>query len=152
MIEGDEICLRQSPALWLWIGISRKVGHVLGFDLGDRTDAALPRLWKDVAPDYQSKAIDTDGWGAYARFFASVPCGTHTVCDKGSGRTSRIEAFNTKCRQRQSAIVRRSCGTWTGITDDIVERFTIFAERHNRQCFRKWEARQKQQATMLTDP
>jgi len=148
----DEICVRQSPPLWLWISVSRKIGHVTGFALGDRTDAALPPLWEHMPVDYQSKPIDTDGWGAYARFFATVICGQHTVCDKGSGRTSRIEAFNTKCRQRQSGLVRRSCGTWTGITDDIKERFMIFAEQHNKDCFRKWEAHQKAKVTTLTNP
>jgi IS1 family transposase len=114
----------------------------LGFDVGDRTDAALPWLWRNVPEDYRSKPVDTDGWGAYARFFASVASGRHTVCDKGSGRTSRIEAFNNKCRQRQSGLVRRSCGSWAGITDDTAERFIMFAERRNKECSSKWEARQ----------
>lgn len=34
-IEIDEICVRASPSLWMWIAVSRIVDQVLGFALGD---------------------------------------------------------------------------------------------------------------------
>jgi IS1 family transposase len=138
VIEMDEICVRQSPPLWLWIAVSRLVGQVLGFALGDRTDAILTLCWSDVPADYRDKPVRTDHWGAYTRFFASFPAGQHQACDKGSGETSRAEAWNTKWRQRQSGLVRRSCGVSERIADDIVERYLILVAQHNQQCATRW--------------
>jgi hypothetical protein len=53
VIEMKEICLRES--LPLWIAVSRLVGQVLGFALGDRTDEMLALCWSDVPADYQDK-------------------------------------------------------------------------------------------------
>jgi len=79
VIEIDEICLRKSPSLWLWVAISREVGQVLGFAVGDRSDAELAWLWRDVKESYQSVPVCTDGWGAYGRFFSGRNQ-AHTVC------------------------------------------------------------------------
>jgi IS1 family transposase len=149
VIEMDEICLRQSPPLWLWIAVSRRVGQVLGFALGDRTDEMLTLCWSDVPQDYWDKPVRTDHWGAYARFFAAFPAGQHQACDKGSGETSHAEAWNTKWRQRQSGLVRRSCGVSERIADDIVERYLILVGQHNQQCAKRWNSHQ-QQATSTT--
>jgi len=160
VIEMDEICVRLSPSLWRWIAVSRLVGQVLGFALGDRTDAITQRVpvlvWSDVPEDYHNKPVRTDHWGAYGRFFASFPAGQHQACDKGSGQTSRVEAWNTKAgecahslwRQRQSGLVRRSCGVSQRIADDVLERFLILVAQHNQQCAKRWEMLQKQ--TTLT--
>jgi IS1 family transposase len=143
-IEMDEICVRFSPPLWLWIGVSRLVGQVLGFALGDRTDDMLALCWSDVPEDYRDKPVRTDHWGAYARFFASFPVGRHQSCDKGSGETSRVEAWNTKWRQRQSGLVRRSCGVSERIADDVFERFLLLVAQHNRERAKRWKACQEQ--------
>jgi len=144
VIEMDEICVRQSPPLWLWIAVSRRVGQVLGFALGDRTDAMLALCWSDVPADYQDKPVRTDHWGAYARFFASFAAGQHQACDKGTGETSRVESWNTKWRQRQSGLVRRSCGVCERIADDVLERFLLLTAQHNGQCAQQWKKHQKQ--------
>jgi IS1 family transposase len=135
VIEMDEICLRQSSSLWLWIAISRKVRQVLGFVLGNRSDAMLPCLWSDVPIDYRDKPVATDGWSAYSRFF---PASQHQVVGKGSGLTSQVEGHHTKWRQRQSGLVRRSCGVYPGITEDIEERFLILLEQHNNDKARRF--------------
>lgn len=141
MIEIDELCVRQTPPLWLWTAVSRAVGQVLGFSVGDRTDGELAWLWTDVGPSYQGAPVCTDGRGAYARFF-SARGQAHEACDKGSGKTSRVEALNTKWRQRQSGLVRHSCGAHDGIRADIVDRFMILAEQHNRETIRNYRRRQ----------
>ena len=107
VIEIDEVCVRFSPGLWLWIAVSRLTGQVLGFALGDRGDETLARCWAQVPPDYRGRPVRSDHWGAYARL---LPAEQHRACDKGSGETSHAEAWNTKWRQRQSGLVRRSCG------------------------------------------
>jgi IS1 family transposase len=147
VIEMDEICVRLSPSLGLglWRAVSRLVGQVLGFALGDRTDAMLTLCWSDVPEDYQDKPVRSDHWGAYTRFFAAFAAGQPgqlRPCDKGSGETSRVEAWNTKWRQRQSGLVRRSCGVSPRIADDIFERFLILVEQHNRECAKRWKSGQ----------
>lgn len=135
MTEFDEVCVRFSPGLWLWIVVSRLVGQVLGFALGPHSDEMLALAWSDVPPDYRAKPVCTDFWSAYRRFF---PAEQHTACDKGSGKTSHVEGWNTKWRQRQSGLVRRSCGVCERIQDDVLERFMILVEQHNREQASKW--------------
>jgi IS1 family transposase len=146
------MCIQLSPSFWIWIAVSRMVGQILGFMIGDRTDLMLSDLWNDIPKDYQKKPVYTDGLGAYARFFASDPrvCSSqHHPTKKGSGETNHSEGLNTKCRQRQSGLVRESCGVHRGITDDIYERFLIFVFGHNEFTQRRWIRRmQKDQPTL----
>jgi IS1 family transposase len=144
VIEIDEICIQLSPSFWVWIAVSRLVGQILGFVFGDRTDAMLPILWADVPADYRDKPVYTDEWGAYARFF---PKSQHHSSKKGSGETNHSEGWNTKWRQRQSGLVRESCGVHVGIEDDLVERFLILLEGHNQDCERRWLRRQTTTST-----
>ena len=136
MIEIDEVCIRVTPSLWLWVAVSRQVGQVLGFVIGNRTDAMLALCWSDVPQDYRDKPVCTDRWGAYGRFFAGSQ--QHEACDKGGGKTNHSEGWNTKWRQRQSGLVRRSCGVCVRIETDLVERFLLLVEGHNRECARRW--------------
>ncbi len=141
VVEYDEICVRKSPSLWLWLAISRETRAVLGFVLSDRSDAAFERLRsEEVAPAYWDLPSFSDAWEAYRKMLSA---GTHTICDKGSGKTSIVEALNTKWRQRQSGLVRKSCGVSWRIFDDIVERFLILVNQHNRQCLKIWNQNQK---------
>lgn len=147
VIEIDEICIRLSPSFWVWVAVSRLVGQVLGFVFGDRTDAMLPLLWQDVPTDYRDKPVYTDQWGAYARLF---PPAQHHPSPKGSGATSHSEGWNTKWRQRQSGLVRKSCGVYAGIEQDMVDRFLLLVEGHNRDCARRWC--RKQPSSEATTP
>jgi hypothetical protein len=96
-------------------------------------------MWQDVPEHYCPLPVKTDGLKTYQSFFGGTD---HEVCDKGSGKTSIVEALNTKWRQRQSGLVRRSCGVWIGIEQDIVERFMILLEAHNRECINQWLSEQ----------
>jgi IS1 family transposase len=130
--EIDELCVRFSDNLWLWLAVSRKVKTVLGFVLSDRSDTSLERLMnEEVPPVFWGMPSCSDGWGAYRRL---LPQNLHTICDKGSGKTSIVEGLNTKWRQRQSGLVRKSCGVCRRIVDDLFERFLILVYRHNLQC------------------
>ncbi len=143
----DELCVRLTPSLWLWIAASRKVGQVLGFALGRRDRDTLGLCWSDVPADYKHKPVVTDtategrlsGYAAYKSFFAP---NQHRAIDKGDGEigeTSLVESRNTKWRQRQSGLVRRSCGVSRRIETDLVERFFLLVEQHNLGCQRHWE-------------
>jgi len=122
--------------LWLWTAVSRLTRQLLGFVIGDRSCESLAIAWADVPLDYRDKHIFSDHWDAYRRFFGPTQ---HTACDKGSGKTSIVEASNTRWRQRHSGLVRRSCGVYEGIIDDLTERFLILADKHNRWCAKRWE-------------
>lgn len=133
----DELCIRFSPSLWLWIAVSHLTRLVLGFVVADRTDAALSRLWEEeLHPAWGDLPIKADGWEAYQRL---LPSEQHEVCAKTSGKTSIVEALNCKWRQRQSGLARKSCGVCWRIRDDVVERFLILADDHNRKCLKRWE-------------
>jgi len=153
VIEIDEVCIRVTPSLWLWIAVFRQVGQVLGFVIGNRTDAMLALCWSDVPQDYRDKPVCTDHWGAYGRFFAGSQ--QHEACNKGSGKTSYSEGWNTKWRQRQSGLsglVRRSCGVYVGIETDLVERFLLLVEGHNCERARRWNRRHTTVITTLPNP
>lgn len=96
---------------------------VLGFVLADRSDGAFDRLRnKEIPPAYWELPSCSDGSEACRKILSSK---VHTICNKGSGKTSIVEALNTKWRQRQSGLVWKSCGVSWRILDDIVERFLI---------------------------
>jgi IS1 family transposase len=137
------VCVRLSPGLWLWTCVSRLTRQLLGFCFGERGAAELALAWGDVPEGYRDKPVFTDFWAAYGKFF---PVGQHTACDKGSGQTSIVEASNTRWRQRQSGLVRRSCGVCWRMLDDLYERFLVLADRHNRHCARLWEIKNNKQA------
>ena len=143
VIEMDELCVRLTPSLWLWIAASRKVRQVLGFAFGRRDRATLALCWSDVPADYQHKPVVTDGYATYTSFFRPEQ---HRAIDKGAGEigeTSVVESLNTKWRQRQSGLVRRSCGVSRRIETDLVERFFLLVEQHNIIRQRHWEREQK---------
>ena len=147
VIEYDEVCVRKSPGLWLWLAIARKTRLVLGFVLSDRSDSSFLRLRdEEVPPAYWNVPSFSDGLEAYAKF---LPADLHEVCTKGSGKTSIVEGLNTKWRQRQSGLVRRSCGVCWRILNDIWERFLILVNQHNRERIRRWN---KSQASPLESP
>ncbi len=136
----DELCIGYSPALWLWVAVSRATRLVLGFVIDDRTDSALACLLEEeLPPAWRDVPVCTDGWGAYQRL---LPAEQHTVCDKGSGKTSVVEALNTLWRQRQCGLARRACGVSWRIVDDLTERFLLLTDQHNRQCLKRWHAAQ----------
>ena len=126
------------------MGVSRQTRQVLGVALGDRSDETLVQAWAQVPPDYQGRPVYTDHWGAYARL---LPQEQHHPCDKGSGLTSVVESLNTKWRQRQSGLVRRSCGVHPKMATDLSERFLLLVDEHNRLSARRWQHRPKEAAT-----
>jgi IS1 family transposase len=128
VIEIDELCIRQTPSLWLWTAVSRKLRQVLGFAIGPRDYDTLALCWSDVPKDWRDKPVITDGLTTYQAFF---PAEQHRVVDKGSGETSIAESINTKWRQRQSGLVRHCCGASRRITDDLLERAFLLVEQHN---------------------
>lgn len=140
VVEFDELCIRKSPSLWLWIAISRLTKLVLGFAIGGRTDEMLKLAWSDVPEEYRDKPVATDYWDSYARFFSTEQ---HRPCEKGSGETSIVEGHNTKWRHRHPGLTRRSCGVHRRITTDLIERFYIVVEFHGIQAIQRYSRQNK---------
>ena len=143
----DELCVRLTPSLWLWTAASRRVRQVLGFAFSQRDRDTLELCWSDVPEDYQDKPVVTDtategrlsGYQVYPGFFRPEQ---HRPIDKGDGQiggTSVVESLNTKWRQRQSGLARRSCGVSRRIENDLVERFFLLVEQHNLASQKRWE-------------
>ena len=95
--------------------------------------------------DYRDKPVVTDGYGTNQSFFAPEQ---HRAVMKGSGETSMVESLNTKWRQRQSGLVRRSCGVSRRIETDLLERFFLLVEQHNSHSQARWK---RQQITTQSD-
>ncbi|MBC8137524.1 MAG: hypothetical protein H8F28_16705 [Fibrella sp.] len=147
VVEYDEIRIRKSPSLWLWLAVARKTRTVLGFVLSDRGDAAFEKLRSEEIPaSYWDLPSCSDAWESYRKMLSAD---VHTICDKGNGKTSIVEALNTKWRQRQSGLVRKSCGVSWRIFDDIFERFLILVNQHNRQHIQRWNLNQKTESPQL---
>jgi IS1 family transposase len=139
----DELCVRFTPSLWLWVAASRKVRQVLGFAFGQRDRGTLALCWSDVPQDYQDKPVVTDGYPTYTSFFCPEQ---HRPIDKADGeigQTSVVESLNTKWRQRQCGLARRSSRVSRRIETDLVERFFLLVEQHNLACQRRWERNRK---------
>ena len=64
VMESDELCLRKTPALWVWRIVSRLTRQVLCFALGAHTDPLLEGAWACVPADYRDTPVCTDPWGA----------------------------------------------------------------------------------------
>lgn len=112
-------------------------------DLGIVAKRAEQHRSEEIPPWCWDLPSCSDAWEAYRKMLSAD---VHTICDKGSGKTSIVEALNTKWRQRQSGLVRKSCGVSWRIFDDIFERFLILVDQHNRQCIQKWQLNQKTQS------
>ncbi len=70
--------------------VSHSVRHVA---LRDRSEEALEWMWQDVPQNYRPLPVRTDGLQVYQSLFEGTD---HDACDKGSGKTSIVEALNTK--------------------------------------------------------
>ena len=130
MIEFDELCLRQSPPLWLWVGVSRQTRQVLGVALGDRSETTCALLWKHVQKDYKKALLYSDLWEAYQ---AVLPDEQHEAMGKGAGQTCHIERFNNILRQRLGRFVRRTLSF--SKCDRMHEMcLSLFLHEHNTNC------------------
>jgi IS1 family transposase len=92
--------IRLSPSLWLGVALWRLVGPIVGFVIGERSDAMLRLAWSDVPADSRDKPVYTDKLEAYRRFFPERP---HPPCAKGSGLTRVVEGLNTSTPSGGSA-------------------------------------------------
>ncbi len=81
----------------------------------------------------------TDGYGAYAAFFAAWQ---HRVCEKFDGGTTTVEGVNQSLRHRCGALVRRTSARCRS-QQMWDKRLQITAVAHNRAGQRRLKRRVK---------
>ena len=113
---------------------TRLTHQVLAWRVGDRSEKTLQKMWFGVPPAYRRKLVYTDFYEAYAAFFRSWQ---HRPCDKGSGKTSVVEGFNNKWRNRISGLVRKTVCVQS--LPDLNQRLWVVLEAHNRFCLKQLE-------------
>lgn len=124
----DELCISKRRNLWLWTAVSRYSGHILAWCIGDRKCHHVGRLYAQLPRRYQTRLVYTDGYKAYAWFFAPWQ---HRLCQKFDGGTGVVEGVNNSLRHRCGALVRRSsakCRT----SEMWHKRISIAVEAHNK--------------------
>ncbi len=128
---------------WVWLAIDRQTREVLGFAIGDRSQATAQKLWNSLPGVYRQCAVCyTDYWEAYG---CILPKNRHRAVGRESGQNNRIERLNNTLRQRISCLVRKlSTGTkvlWSsvkalpdkGFSDSILAQKLRIAEAQTSQ-------------------
>ena len=107
-IECDELWSyvnsKENP-VYIWLGIARKTGQIVGFSLGDRTRKSA-NFWKSLPEELRSNGtFYPDLWESYV---GVIPSSCHYPSNKKSGQTTKIERFNHTLRHRCSRLVRKN--------------------------------------------
>lgn len=136
-LEIDELVIRfrfKRRYRYLWLVVSRLTHQVLAWQVGDRSEKTLQKLWFHVPPPYRRKLVYTDFYEAYAKFFKAWQ---HRPCGKGSGKTSVIEGLNNRWRNRVSGLVRKT--VCVQHPDDLKKRLWLVTVKHNLEQIARLE-------------
>jgi IS1 family transposase len=142
----DELCISLKQNLWLcihagvnWTAVSRYSGQILSFVISDRGWDNVETLWRQLPESYQRRLVYTDGYGAYAAFFAAWQ---HRPCQKFDGGTCTAEGVNHSLRHRCGPLVRRTSARCRKV-DLLQTRLQITVAAHNRATPRRIRRRIK---------
>jgi insertion element IS1 protein InsB len=121
--------LKKSNQAWIWIALCRKTRQVVGYAIGDRSEATCRKLWRAIPDEYRAGTCYSDFWAAYA---AVIPEDQHEAVGKETGETAHIERWNNTLRQRLARFVRR---TLSFSKSFIMHRISLllFLHRYNRE-------------------
>jgi insertion element IS1 protein InsB len=118
---------------WIWLALERQTRRIVGFAIGDRSQATCQKLWASLPPEYRKRAVlYTDFWEPYALV---LPSKRHRPSGKETGETAHIERFNNTLRQRCANLVRKTLSFskdehWHEV------RIRLFIDHYNRQLER----------------
>ena len=96
-------------------------------------------LWEMVPEQWRKRLVYTDGYGAYAWFFASWQ---HRLCEKFDGGTATAEGVNQSLRHRCGALVRRTSARCRDV-GLLLLRVWCAVRAHNRAGLRRLKRRLK---------
>ena len=106
---------------WLWTVMCRRTRQIVGFKIGDRSEATCLALWKSIPEAYRQGFHFSDMWHAYQNV---LPEEQHLAVGKETGETSHQERwYNT---------LRQWCGRYTRRTLS----FSKLDEKH--ELFTEW--------------
>lgn len=128
-LELDELVIRyrfKRRYKYLWLVVSRLTHQVLSWTVGDRSVATWRKLWFSVPAPHRRKLAYTDFYEVYAKGFSPWQ---HRPSPKGSGKTSVIEGFNNKWRNRVSGLVRKT--VCVRYLEDLERRLWLVIHQHN---------------------
>ena len=131
-LELDELwsfVLKKSNQAWIWIALCRKTRQVVGYAIGDRSEATCRRLWRAIPQLYRTGTCYSDFWAAYA---AVIPEDQHEAGGKETGETAHVERWNNTLRQRLARFVRKTLSFSKSI---VMHRICLllFLQRYNRE-------------------
>jgi insertion element IS1 protein InsB len=102
VLELDELWSfvgHKGHVVWVWVALERQTRRIVGFAVGDRSEAACRRQWASLPPDYRTGAICyTDFYRVYAKVLPS----------KRHRRVGKETRFNNTLRQRCANLVRKT--------------------------------------------
>jgi insertion element IS1 protein InsB len=107
-LELDELwsfVLKKANKQWVWLALCRKTRQIVGYVVGDRSEATCRRLWQAIPALYRTGLCYSDFWKAYA---AVIPEAQHRAVGKETGQTAHIERWNNTLRQRLGRFVRET--------------------------------------------
>ncbi len=107
-LELDELwsfVLKRANKRWVWVALCRATRQVVGYVIGDRSQATCQKLWERIPAAYRSGHCFSDFWDAYS---VVIPPEQHTAAGKETGLTAHVERWNNTLRQRIGRFVRKS--------------------------------------------
>lgn len=114
---------------WIWLALERQTRRIVGFAIGDRSEATCRKLWASLPADYRKRAVCyTDFWQPYALV---LPSKRHRPVGKQTGQTAHIERFNNTLRQRCANLVRETL-SFSKHTHWHQLRIRLFIDHYNR--------------------
>jgi insertion element IS1 protein InsB len=90
---------------WLWTAQCRRTRQIVGYAIGDRSQATGREMWQSVPAAYQACTCYSDHWEAYTLF---LPSDQHVPSGKGSGLTAHQERWYNTLRQWLGRYTRQS--------------------------------------------
>lgn len=109
VVEVDELwsfVSNKGEKRWIWTAICRRTRQIIAFTIGDRSEKAARRLWRNIPDSYKKKAVFySDFWDPYLKVF---PEDCHEAVGKETGQTAHMERWNCTLRQRLGRLTRKS--------------------------------------------
>jgi IS1 family transposase len=136
VLELDELwsfVFRKADERWIWLAQCRRTRQIVGWAVGDRSEATCRQLWESIPEAYKQAICYSDFWQAYA---VVLPPAQHRAVGKESGQTNHVERFNNTLRQRLGRLVRK---TLSFSKTDTFHRAVLwlFLNRYNQETLRK---------------
>ncbi len=108
ILEWDEAWSfvgRKVDKRWLWTTMCRRTRQIVGFKIGDRSEATCQALWKSIPVDYRRGYHFSDLWKAYKKV---LPADRYQAVGKETGETSHQERWYNTLRQWCGRYTRRT--------------------------------------------